>query len=313
MNSKNVPPPSFIKKLSSNNSNPSLAKKLSSNANKKTSDLSYLKKLSSNGLQKTQNALHDVKDRLIIIYNNPWFWWIVLYIVLAVVISYLTVMTTKYLATKCLDKRGWFNYIFRFCFSDVCKTPPSQVVNNIHIMSEIEGKPKNHNIPPPPHLNKTDPAVTYDIKDLEEPEQVFHIGNQEYTYEQAKCKCASYKAKLANYSQMVEAYNKGADWCSYGWSDGQTAYYPTQKCNWIKKTKEEREKCGKPGINGGFFADPYLKFGVNCFGKKPEGKVVKLKHKDCKSNYCEMPQNYYASHRLPTDEIAPFNEDKWSA
>ena len=24
----------------------------------------------------------------------------------------------------------------------------------------------------------------------------------------------------------------------------------------------------KPGINGGFFGDPFLKFGINCFGKK---------------------------------------------
>ena len=40
--------------------------------------------------------------------------------------------------------------------------------------------------------------------------------------------------------------------------EGQTAYYPTQKCTWDKKT------CGKPGINGGFFSNPYLKFGANC-------------------------------------------------
>ena len=270
MNSRNVPPPSFIQR-------------------------------SSNTIQKTSNKFKEV-------YYHPWFWWIISYIILAVIISYITVMTTKYLATNCPNKRRWIKYIFRFCFSDVCEKPDAPVINNIHIM------PKNSIEQPPPHLNKTDPAVTYDIKDLDEPEQVFHISNQDYTFKQAQCKCESYNAKLANYAQLVEAYNKGADWCSYGWSDGQTAYYPTQKCNWLKKSKRERVKCGKPGVNGGFFPDPYLKFGVNCYGKKPEGKVVKIKHPDCGNgkDYCEMPQNYFANNRLPTDQIAPFNENKWS-
>ena len=30
------------------------------------------------------------------------------------------------------------------------------------------------------------------------------------------------------------------------------------------------EECGKPGINGGDFSDPKMKFGVNCYGVKPE-------------------------------------------
>ena len=28
--------------------------------------------------------------------------------------------------------------------------------------------------------------------------------------------------------------------------------------------------CGNPGINGGYFANPDLKFGVNCYGIKPK-------------------------------------------
>lgn len=262
------------------------------------------------------NKNYKIKNNISSFFQNisPGFWlWWVLYVILAVVICYLTVMTTKYLSTKCPHKRGWFSYIFRFCYSDVCKKPEAAVVTNVHYMSDLpsEMKPKKHM--PPPHLNKTNPAVEYDIKELEKPEQVFHISNQDYSYDQAKCKCASYDAKLATYGQMVEAYNKGADWCSYGWSEGQTAYYPTQKCKWEAMSEEEREECGKPGVNGGFFSDPYLKFGVNCFGKKPEGKVIKIKHPECKQNYCKMKKNYFASHRLETDEIAPFNDNQWSA
>jgi len=165
-----------------------------------------------------------------------------------------------------------------------------------------------------PHSSPTSPPVEFNINDLDEKTQVFHISNQDYTYNQARCKCASYNAKLATYGQLVEAYNKGADWCSYGWSEGQTAYYPTQKCRWEKMSKKEREQCGKPGINGGFFADPYLRFGVNCYGKKPDGEIIKLKDKECpKKDYCSLPQNSYASQRLTTDQIAPFNENRWSA
>ena len=267
------------------------AKNASSNASK--SFMNKMRNTGSSVFSTTRNVI-----------EAPFHWvgWGLLYFIVAVVVSYLTVMTTKYLATRCPHKRNWFSYIFRFCFSDVCERPEHRVTTRVHWMP----KPK------PQTANSTSPPVEVNVKKLEKPEQVFHIGNQDYTFKQAKCKCASYNAKLATYGQIVDAYNKGADWCSYGWSEGQTAYYPTQKCNWLKKSKKERAACGKPGVNGGFFSDPYLKFGVNCYGKKPEGEIVKMKHESCKQDFCAMPQNYNANHRLDTDEIAPFNENKWS-
>ena len=49
------------------------------------------------------------------------------------------------------------------------------------------------------------------------------------------------------------------------------AFFPTQKATWdkLQKTKDHKNDCGRPGINGGYFANPYIKFGVNCYGKKP--------------------------------------------
>ena len=250
--------------------------------------------------------------------------WIPLFI-MVVIISYLTVMTAKYLTTECSNKRSWFNYIIRFCYNDVClvpKTPIAPVINNVHFM-----KPGDHP-PRPPHnfggggspLTGEQPsAPKQEVKKsgisipLFNKREVFHIANQDYTFEQAKCKCESYNAKLASYDQLVDAYNDGAEWCTYGWSNGQKAYYPTQKCNWEKKGPEEKLKCGNPGLNGGFFADPSLKFGVNCYGKKPKGRVSKLKEPVCNGgSYCELPQNFGASNRLETDEISPFNVDKWN-
>ena len=37
--------------------------------------------------------------------------------------------------------------------------------------------------------------------------EVFHISDQIYTYEEAKCKCASYNGRLATESEIVDAYN----------------------------------------------------------------------------------------------------------
>ena len=228
--------------------------------------------------------------------------WILLFIIV-IIVCYLTVMTAKYLSTDCPNKKSWFKYIIRFCYNDVCYPAPP-VINNVHYL------PKNES--PDSKTLEVKKAVSLPIPIFGKKE-VFHIANQDYTFEQAKCKCESYNAKLATYDQLVDAYNDGAEWCTYGWSSGQKAYYPTQKCNWEKKSPEDKLKCGNPGLNGGFFADPYLKFGVNCYGKKPKGKVSKLKDQVCNGgNYGELPQNFGASNRLETDEISPFNSDKWS-
>jgi hypothetical protein len=109
-------------------------------------------------------------------------------------------------------------------------------------------------------------------------EEVFNIGNNMYTYDDAQSVCASFGARLATYDEIEKAYNKGAEWCNYGWSDGQAAYFPTQKKTWDKLQKSESSKhaCGRPGINGGYIENPNVRFGVNCFGVKPKPKSSDL-------------------------------------
>lgn len=101
--------------------------------------------------------------------------------------------------------------------------------------------------------------------------EVFNISNNKYTYEEAQAICKAYGAELATYDQIENAYNKGAEWCNYGWSANQMAFFPTQKQTWEKLQVSEKHKnnCGRPGVNGGFMANPNLKFGINCFGEKP--------------------------------------------
>jgi hypothetical protein len=105
--------------------------------------------------------------------------------------------------------------------------------------------------------------------------EVFHVSDAQFTYDEASAVCAAYGASIATLEQVIEAYNNGAEWCSYGWSAGGMALYPTQKATWEELQREvdsaKRTRCGRPGVNGGYF-DPMTKFGVNCFGFKPQGE-----------------------------------------
>jgi len=108
--------------------------------------------------------------------------------------------------------------------------------------------------------------------------EVFNISNNLYTYEDAQAICGSYGAKLATYDQIEGAYQNGAEWCNYGWSDGQMAFFPTQKATWteLQKYPKHKNDCGRPGVNGGYIHNPHVKFGVNCYGKKPKANPQDL-------------------------------------
>jgi hypothetical protein len=105
--------------------------------------------------------------------------------------------------------------------------------------------------------------------------QVFNVSRNLYSYEEAAPLCKAMGAELATYDQIVEAQKGGADWCNYGWTKGQMAVFPTSDETYDKLQSgppEYRNSCGKPGVNGGFFDNPELRFGVNCFGKRPSKK-----------------------------------------
>jgi hypothetical protein len=103
-------------------------------------------------------------------------------------------------------------------------------------------------------------------------QEVFNIANNVYSYSDASNVCAAYGAQLASYDQVEEAYKQGAEWCNYGWSQAQMAFFPTQKSTWLKyqATDDQKNDCGRPGVNGGYFDNPDLQLGVNCYGVKPK-------------------------------------------
>ena len=141
--------------------------------------------------------------------------------------------------------------------------------------------------------------------------EVFHISNQVYTYEEAICKCKSYGVELATKQQMIDAYNKGANWCSYGWSHGSMAFYPVQP-KYFFNNPNSRRKCRQPGLNGGIM-NKELKLGINCYGVKPKGSVPFKPQKPSKpKDFCEIKGVKQLTSVNSSDNIRPFNHKEWS-
>jgi hypothetical protein len=102
--------------------------------------------------------------------------------------------------------------------------------------------------------------------------EVFNVSSNRYTYYDAEPLCKALGAELATYDQVKAAWNKGADWCNYGWVKGQMAIYPTSEETYQKLQggpEDQRQACGRPGMNGGYFDNPEMRFGVTCVGNKP--------------------------------------------
>ena len=81
--------------------------------------------------------------------------------------------------------------------------------------------------------------------------------------------------KIGDVSTVKKAHDNGGDWCSYGWSDGQMALFPTQESKWqeFQAVDGHEHDCGRPGINGGYIDNPNINFGKNCYGYKPDMKL----------------------------------------
>ena len=153
-------------------------------------------------------------------------------------------------------------------------------------------------------------------------EEVFNIPGNEYTYLDAQALCQAFDSELATYEQIFDAYKNGAEWCNYGWSAYQMAFFPTQKKTWEKLQNERGHEndCGRIGINGGFIANPNVRFGVNCFGARPK---ITSKESKLMQNQQLVPQTMreveidrraqqFRNSNINDILISPFNRDTWS-
>lgn len=158
------------------------------------------------------------------------------------------------------------------------------------------------------------PEITYE-------KQVYHVPDNKYTYEDAKAVCKAFGSRLATYQEIEKAYNEGAEWCSYGWSEGQMALFPTQESTWKKLQKHPTQKnaCGRPGINGGYIDNSNAQFGINCYGYKPQMNNVEqqimrnqpLVPETQEEREFDQKVNAY-KHKLQDILVAPFNRNRWS-
>jgi hypothetical protein len=152
--------------------------------------------------------------------------------------------------------------------------------------------------------------------------QVFNIPGNYYSYENAEALCKAYNSELATYDQIEKAYSSGAEWCNYGWSANQLALFPTQKqtYNNLQTIAGHENDCGRPGINGGYMANPRIRFGVNCYGNKPKITDEAEELMQTSTPYPETREDKVFQKRVDfwkqkIDEIlvSPFNYETWGS
>ena len=159
------------------------------------------------------------------------------------------------------------------------------------------------------------------VPEIKIKEQVYHIPGNEYTFDNATALCKAYGSRLATYSEVENAYKNGAEWCSYGWSDRQLALFPTQKDTWnyLQKVEGHENDCGRAGINGGYIANPDVRFGANCYGYKPkitdeekEMMITQPLYPRTMKDIKEEKRVDYWRRKIPEILVAPFNKNVWS-
>lgn len=199
------------------------------------------------------------------------------------------------------------------------------LINGLQYFFKIDVKTAIKNIFSP--IPEIDVTITKELEQ-EEPipeilfeKQVFNIPENNYTYTDAKAVCKAYGARLAKYDEVEQAYNDGAEWCNYGWSEDQMILYPTQKSTYdgLQKKPGYEHSCGRPGINGGYIANPNAKFGINCYGFKPEitqDELLAMENTQPtpiskKDREFEEKVNEYRKN-LKNIMISPFNKKRWS-
>tara|TARA_R110002012_G_scaffold74805_1_gene189493 strand:+ start:687 stop:1550 length:864 start_codon:yes stop_codon:yes gene_type:complete len=167
----------------------------------------------------------------------------------------------------------------------------------------------------------TGPSDIAPVPEIKIKEQVFHIPGNKYTYDNADALCKAYGSRLATYNEIEKAYKNGGEWCSYGWSDRQLALFPTQKDTWnyLQNVEGHENDCGRAGINGGYIANPNVRFGANCYGYKPKITDEELEKMQTEPLYPRTAKDVkeekrieFWRRRIPEILVAPFNKNVWS-
>ena len=144
--------------------------------------------------------------------------------------------------------------------------------------------------------------------------EVFHLRDNIYNYDEAKAACKAYDSRLATLKEVINSYKNGSNWCNYGWSQDQLVLYPTQTNYWkkLQENTSTKNKCGVPGVNGGYFHNPYFEIGANCYGEKPSEPNSSKFIKNPPTDLELMTKNFKDLIDVNKLKVSPFNESKWS-
>jgi hypothetical protein len=168
-----------------------------------------------------------------------------------------------------------------------------------------------------------------EIKELEKevagvvpsrPEEVFHVPNQRFTFEEAKAFCRALGVRMATLNEVKKAYLRGAQWATMGWTDGQLGLYVLQP-HYVRR----HPGAGEIGVNGGFFKNPEVRMGINCFGVKPQPDPSRIEYSysELDDEVVEVDENGVvvvggkrADYKQMLEDgeivIGPWNENRWS-
>lgn len=220
-------------------------------------------------------------------FNDPWsllllVWFTIVFFFLVFILRVPTAPDVKPVLVSLVETNVWVFYALFgiiFFFKYVLNIQIVNILLNNSFVRYLENLPPASsgpsvwNMTPSPSFAPS-PSLAPSPSPSPSPaqnKQVFNISQNKYTFKQAQDVCTAFDASLATYDQIESAYNAGAEWCNYGWSAGQMAYFPTQKTTYDRLAQNPNTKnaCGRPGINGGFMGNPNIRFGVNCYGVKP--------------------------------------------
>jgi hypothetical protein len=194
-------------------------------------------------------------------------------------------------------------------------SPPEVEEENIQI---------THPVPPQDELTKPATGVNKVVEAILPPaKEIFNVSKNNYSYYDAAPLCKALGAELATYDEVKQAWQHGADWCNYGWVKGQMAVYPTQKSTYEELQlgpDDQKGACGKPGLNGGYFDNPELKFGVTCSGKRPSqsqhdaNAISAGSTRPLTASGLEFDKKVQQfKEDSETLGILPFNKERWSS
>ena len=175
-------------------------------------------------------------------------------------------------------------------------------------------------------INEVEQTIEQEVRSIEtefspkeEVEELFHVPNQTFTYNEAKLFCKSIGVRLATLNEVKTSYLEGAQWYNMGWTDGQLGLYVLQP-----RFVRRYPSAGTIGVNGGYFRNTNLRMGVNCYGVKPKPDPARIEfsYNELKKELDgddgtqgesqRLQQKYKEMLKDGEIVVSPWNDRKWS-